>query len=399
MASILHRAAAAACIAFLCALPVAAQVQAGPGAWSEPQTWAADSTYGGTLTGFYYWPATAPQLGGKRALVLVLHGCAQTAAGDVIDSTTDAGFNWKAAADRHGAVILAPNATGNLYGAHCWDWAAADRSRGYGHSAVLFDLVRRFMQDPRFAIDPKQVYVAGLSSGGAKTMVLGCQAPEIFAGVGINAGPPPGVFTSQIGWVPPGFTSATAAGNCRAMAGPNAPHFATQVASVVWGSMDFLVAQAYGPLDAASLRQVYGGAYTRGASANVPVGGSNVPYLDANGKVRTSEMVVSGMGHAWPAGAGGQNGNFVDAARVDYPAFLMDFWSRNNLRVAGSTMCFVCDAATATNETHVRAGRAYGSGRYAFAKGSHLVLGLNDAFHTATLAQIASGYYIVGGCP
>lgn len=143
---------------------------------------------------------------------------------------------------------------------------------------MLFDLVRRFMQDPRFAIDPNQVYVAGLSSGGAKTMVLGCQAPEIFAGVGINAGPPPGVSTSKIGWVPPGFTSATAAGSCRAMAGPNAPHFATQVASVVWGSMDFLVAQAYGPLDAAALRQAYGGAYTRGASANVPVGGSNVPY-------------------------------------------------------------------------------------------------------------------------
>jgi len=398
MASILHRAALAACIAFLAASPASAQVQAGPGAWSERQTWAADTTYGDALTGYFYWPATAPQLAGKRALVRVLPGCGQSAAGDVIDGAADAGFNWKAVADRYGAVILAPNATGNMYGAHCWDWATADRSRNVGHSAVLLDLVGRFISDPRYAIDPRQVYVAGLSSGGAKTMVLGCQAPELFAGVGINAGPPPGVATSQIGWVPPGFTATRAADNCRTMAGANASHFASQLASVIWGTSDFLVAQAYGPLDAAAMRQVYGGAFTRGATMNLPNGGSNVPWFDAKGKTRTSEITVSGMGHAWPAGAGGQNGNFVDAARVDYPAFLMDFWFTNNLRVAPAA-CFACAAATTTNAAHVQAGRAYASGRYAFATGSHLVLGLNDAFHTSTLAHIAAGYHIVGNCP
>jgi poly(3-hydroxybutyrate) depolymerase len=66
----------------------------------------------------------------------------------------------------------------------------------------------------------------------------------------------------------------------------------------------------------------------------VPTGGSNVPYTDSNGKLRTSEIVVTGMGHAWPAGAGGQNSNYVDATKVNYPAFVMDFWFRNNLRVA-----------------------------------------------------------------
>ncbi|RJG09454.1 hypothetical protein [Massilia cavernae] len=36
-----------------------------------------------------------------------------TAAGDVINDATDNGFNWKGVADQYGAVILAPNATGN----------------------------------------------------------------------------------------------------------------------------------------------------------------------------------------------------------------------------------------------------------------------------------------------
>ena len=311
-----------------------AQVQAGPGTWSANQTWATDTVNGGALTGYYYWPSTAPALAGKRALVLVLHGCAQTAAGDIIDGTSDKGYNWKGAADQYGAVILAPNATGNLYGAHCWDWAKSTHSRSTGHSGVLLDLINRFVSNPQYAIDPKQVYVTGLSSGGAQTMVMGCLAPDIFAGLGINAGPPPGVSTSQIGMVPSGYTATTAGNNCKNLAGTNAAQFATQVAGVIWGSNDYTVAQAYGPLDAAAMRIAYGGTYTKGAAVSVPTGGSNTPYTDASGKLRTSEIVVTGMGHAWPAGAGGQSGNYVDATKVNYPAFVMDFWFTNNLRVA-----------------------------------------------------------------
>ena len=334
MAFLIQRAATAACVALSLAAPAFAQLQAGPGTWSANQTWASDTTNGGALTGYYYWPATAPALAGKRALVLVLHGCAQTAANDVIDSTADKGYNWKAAADQYGAVILAPNATGNLYGAHCWDWAATNRSRSYGHNAVLLDLINRFVSNPQYAIDPKQVYVTGLSSGGSKTMVMGCVAPDIFAGVGINAGPAPTVSSSQISSVPSGTTSTSVANSCSAWAGANASQFQTQVATVIWGTNDYVVGQAYGPLNAAAMRQVYGGTYTKGSTATVPTGGSNVPYTDANGKLRTSEIVVTGMAHAWPAGTGGQNSNYVDATKVNYPAFVMDFWFKNNLRVA-----------------------------------------------------------------
>lgn len=558
---------------------VQAQVQAGPGTWSGNQTWATDTVNGGALTGYYYWPATNPTLAGKRALVLVLHGCAQTAAGDVIDSTSDKGYNWKGVADQYGAVLLAPNATGNLYGSHCWDWAKSTHSRSSGHAGVLLDLVNRFVSNPQYAIDPKQVYVAGLSSGGAQTMVMGCLAPDIFAGIGINAGPPPGVSTLQIGAVPSGYTATTAANNCKNLAGTNVSQFATQIAGVIWGTNDYTVAQGYGPLDAAAMRIAYGGSFTKGAAVSVATGGSNIPYTDANGKLRTSEITVSGMGHAWPAGTGGQNSNYVDATKVNYPAFVMDFWFKNNLRVAqvapptmtscsasvsgssitvngagsstagtigsykvilngptpvndaaagsgagfsktytaradgyysgsvtaidsgsgltsaacniaqflvgsppalqapanlaagartagsialtwnasngaigynvyrngskvnaaaltstgytdsglaaatsysyqvsalgnggvesarsagitaSTTSGFVCTATTASNYAHVQAGRAHNSGGYALANGSNQNMGLNNTFYTATLAQTAAGYYVIGTCP
>ncbi|CDG81929.1 esterase, PHB depolymerase family protein [Janthinobacterium agaricidamnosum NBRC 102515 = DSM 9628] len=312
-----------------------AGLAAGPGAWSANQTWAADSVNGGNLSGYFYWPASQPTLAGKRALVLVLHGCNQTAANDVINSSSDQGFNWKAMADRYGAVILAPNATGNVYGNHCWDYASASHGRtdNSGHDAILLDLVRRFTGNPQYAIDPRQVYVTGLSSGGGETMVLACLAPDIFAGAGINAGPPPGTGTGDIGRVPPNYGAATAAERCRALAGSNSPSFDSQISSVIWGSADYIVSQAYGPLDAAAMRLVYGGDYTKNAPLTVPGGGNNIGYNDSNGKLRTSEITVSGMGHAWPAGSGGQNRNYVDAKRVNYPVFLMNFWFTNNLRV------------------------------------------------------------------
>ena len=315
------------------ALTAQAQVAAGPGSWSANQTWAADTVNGGNLTGYFYWPATQPTVASKRALVLVLHGCTQTAAGDVIDKSADNGFNWKVMGDKYGAMILAPNATGNVYSNHCWDYASTNHNRTSGHDAILLDLIHRFVNNSTYAVDPNQVYVTGLSSGGGETMALGCMAPDIFAGIGINAGPPPGTTTAQIGAVPAGYTAATATANCKTLAGSNSPKFSSQIAGVVWGTTDFTVAQAYGPMDAAAMRGVYGGSFTQGSALTVPTGGSNVPYTDSNGKLRTTEITVTGMAHAWPAGAGGQNSHYVDATKVNYPSFVMDFWFNHNLRV------------------------------------------------------------------
>lgn len=338
---------------------------AGPGAWSTQQSWATDTVNGGKLTGYFYWPASQPTLAGKRALVLVLHGCQQTATNDVINSGTDGGYNWKTVAEKYGAVVIAPNATGNVYANHCWDYASTNHNRTSGHDAVLLDVVNRFIADPQYAIDPNQVYVTGLSSGGGETMALGCLAPDVFAGIGINAGPTPGTTTLQIGAVPSGYTAATAANRCKAMAGSSASKFSTQIAGTIWGTFDYTVGQAYGPLGAAAMRLVYGGTFTPGSPETVPGGGINIPYRDSNGKVRTHEITVTGMGHSWPAGSGGQNMNYVDATKVDYPAFVMDFWYKNNMRVssvAGPTVT-ACSAnvISATSATITGAATTPGS--------------------------------------
>jgi poly(3-hydroxybutyrate) depolymerase len=341
-----HAAIAAALIT-----PFSAQaVTAGPGTWSSNQTWAADSVNGGNLTGYFYWPASQPVKNGQRALVLVLHGCQQTAANDVINGS-DGGFNWKAAADQYGAVILAPNATGNVSGSHCWDYSRTNHSRTSGHEYVLLDLINRFKNNAQYSIDPNQIYVTGLSSGGGETIVLGCIAPDVFAGWGENAGPTPGTTTLQISGVPYGYTSTNAKNNCNALAGSNASYFSTQIAAAVWGTADYIVGPAYNPLMMDAMRQIYGGTFTKQASTSVATGGTNTYWKDSQGRIRTSELSINGMSHAWPAGSGGQNTNYVTSQYVNYPMFVMNYWFANNIRASGGTGTTTTTAGSGTTTT------------------------------------------------
>jgi poly(3-hydroxybutyrate) depolymerase len=431
-----HVAVAAALIAPL----MANAATAGPGTWSSQQTWATDNVNGGNLTGFYYWPATQPaHANGKRALVLVLHGCLQTAANDVVGSGTG-GYNWKATADKYGAVILAPNATGNVSSSHCWDYSRTGHSRSNGHEYVLLDLINRFVTNTQYDIDPNQVYVTGLSSGGGETLVLGCIAPDIFAGFGDNAGPVLGTTTLQIGSVPSGVTASTVASQCKSLAGSNASKFSTQIAGDVWGTSDFTVAQGYGPMTSAAMRIVYGGTFTQQPTQSISGGGSNTPYNDSNGKLRTHEISVSGMSHAWPAGSGGQGTNYVDNSHINYPMFVMDFWFKNNLRAtndggttttttttsgggtttttsSGSTTTTTAGGGTTTttsstttttiassncytasNTAHVAAGRAFSWFGFDFANGSNQYIGYNSSFYITSLQQMGNAYYLVGSC-
>ena len=64
-----------------------------------------------------------------------------------------------------------------------------------------------------------------------------------------------------------------------------------------------------------------------------------------------------------------------------------------------TTSGFVCTTVTASNYSHVKAGRAHHVAGYALANGSDQVLGLYSIFFMRTLAQTSAGYYIVGSCP
>src|SRR5215212_11736354 len=126
-----------------------------------------------------------PDLTPGSPLVVVLHGCTQTAAG------YDHGAGWSTLADRYGFALLFPEQQKLNNPNGCFNWfLPGDIKRDRGEALSIRQMVERIVHDQR--IDRDRVFVTGLSAGGAMTSVMLATYPEVFAGGAIIAGLPYG---------------------------------------------------------------------------------------------------------------------------------------------------------------------------------------------------------------
>lgn len=139
----------------------------------------------GARTYDLYLPARTGR--GPLPLVLLLHGCQQSP----VPFAQDSGF--VRAADRDGFAILAPRQETRHQFQRCWHWyAQAHQLRGAGEPALLTALVEhvrdRAVTEFGTRIDHRQVYVTGLSAGGAMALILAATYPDVFAAAGVHSG-------------------------------------------------------------------------------------------------------------------------------------------------------------------------------------------------------------------
>ena len=123
------------------------------------------------------------------ALVVVLHGCGQTAAG------YDLGAGWLMLAKQYGFALLMPEqqASNNVNG--CFNWFnPQDSKRGHGEASSIRQMIARIVSQHK--IDAHRIFVTGFSAGGSMTSVMLATYPEIFAAGAIIAGMPYGVATN-----------------------------------------------------------------------------------------------------------------------------------------------------------------------------------------------------------
>jgi poly(hydroxyalkanoate) depolymerase family esterase len=140
----------------------------------------------GNLRMFSYVPA---EVRTSPALVVVLHGCGQNAAG------YDAGTGWSTLAKHYGFALLMPEqqSSNNAHG--CFNWFNPDDTRrGHGEACSIRQMIARMVSQHR--IDKHRVFVTGLSAGGAMTSVMLATYPEVFAAGAIIAGLPFGAATN-----------------------------------------------------------------------------------------------------------------------------------------------------------------------------------------------------------
>jgi poly(hydroxyalkanoate) depolymerase family esterase len=137
----------------------------------------------GALKMFSYVPANLPR---KPALVVVLHGCGQTADG------YDVGTGWSTLAKRYGFALLMPEQRSANNANTCFNWFnPEDIARDQGEAASIRQMIAKMVAD--HGISPRRIFITGLSAGGAMTSVMLATYPEVFAAGAVIAGLPFGV--------------------------------------------------------------------------------------------------------------------------------------------------------------------------------------------------------------
>ena len=265
-------------------------------------------------------------------LVVMLHGCKQN------PDDFAAGTRMNHLAESEGFFVLYPAQTKAANGLGCWNWfRGANQRRDQGEPSIIAGMTREVIAS--HPIDPRRVYVAGLSAGGAMSAIMASTYPELYAAVGVHSGLAHGAAHDVMSAFAamregPAATRARhdAADPQRAV--PTIVFHGDQDATVHPNNGDHVIAQAKPaapveelidgmPADAVytvERGQVDGGrAYTR------------TIHRDASGQSTGIEhWVVHGSGHAWSGGSA--KGSYTDPQGPDASREMLRFFAEHPMQ-------------------------------------------------------------------
>ncbi|MDX3984103.1 MAG: PHB depolymerase family esterase [Achromobacter sp.] len=252
--------------------------------------------------------------GQARPLVVMLHGCTQDA------DDFAAGTAMNEAARKQGFYVLYPVQPRETNPQKCWNWFKHNHQQaGKGEPSILADMTRHVIAE--YGIDPRRVYVAGLSAGGAMAAILANTYPQLYAAAGVHSGLAAGAATDLpsalsamkgIG-VRPGAASGTPV--------PTIVFHGDRDATVHPSNGDAVVAASAGANAQVQSQRVAGANRGRDSTKRV--------YMDASGKVVAEYWVVHGAGHAWAGGS--PKGSYTDASGPDATQEMLRFFFEHPL--------------------------------------------------------------------
>lgn len=276
----------------------------------------------GALHGYVHIPAS---LVPDAPLVVVLHGCTQTAAG------YDLGAGWSDMADRYGFALLFPEQQRQNNPNLCFNWFNPEDSRhGTGEALSIRQMIAAVTA--RHAIDPSRIFVTGLSAGGAMASVMLATYPELFAGGAIIAGLPYGSATT----VPQAFDRMRGHGIpdedalSRLVRGASDHDGPWPTISIWHGSGDATVAPSNADAIIRQWRALHG-AGTRPDRAEIVDGHPRRVWHDPSGRAVIEEYRITGMGHGTPLAVSGddrcgQAGAYMLDASISSTRHIGRFW-------------------------------------------------------------------------
>ena len=252
-------------------------------------------------------PGGAPT--GPMPLVVMLHGCTQN------PDDFAAGTRMNSLAQSRGFAVLYPAQSKKANPHGCWNWFKhTHQTRERGEPALIAGMVRQVMAAQ--AIDPKRVYVAGLSAGGAMAAILGETFPDLFAAVGVHSGLAAGAAND----LPSAMAAMKNGQAVQRSAGSGKPTI------VFHGDADPTV-------NIRNARNVLSASVGAAGGESSRVTGSRSAtrevFKGSDGRVLAELWVVHGAQHAWSGG--GPGGSYTDPAGPDASAEMLRFFGEQRL--------------------------------------------------------------------
>lgn len=253
----------------------------------------------GNLQMFKYVP---DNLADDRPLVVVLHGCTQSAAGYARAS------GWVDLAADLGFAVLAPQQQQSNNANKCFNWfEKTQTTRDQGEAFSIWEMVERMIVGHR--LDRKRIYVTGLSAGGAMACVMLATYPDVFAGGAIIAGLPyrcaDGVQQALTAMAHPRPPSMRSPGD---MVRAASLHRGPWPRVSIWhGKEDKIVIPANAAAIAEQWCDVHGLAENAFVQDTLD-GQAHRTWSDAWGAVAVETIIVDGLAHGTPIDAAGATG-------------------------------------------------------------------------------------------
>ncbi|WP_426114190.1 extracellular catalytic domain type 1 short-chain-length polyhydroxyalkanoate depolymerase [Massilia sp. PWRC2] len=241
-------------------------------------------------------------------LVVMLHGCTQ----NPVDFAS--GTQMNQLAEELGCLVAYPAQSQQANSSRCWNWFhEKDQMRDQGEPSIIAGITRDIIASHN--VDAAQVYVAGLSAGGAMATIMGTVYPDLYAAVGVHSGLP---FAAAHD-----LPSALAAMQGRFGTPPATSGRATPII-VFHGDRDTTVSPAAGDAVIAQGRQ--GARDIVIEPGKVPEGHAytRTVHRHADGTPQAEQWLIHGAGHAWSGGSA--RGSYTDGKGPDASREMMRFF-------------------------------------------------------------------------
>ncbi|HET7464626.1 MAG TPA: PHB depolymerase family esterase [Longimicrobium sp.] len=249
-------------------------------------------------------------------LVVMLHGCTQ----DPDDFARGTRFDH-AAADA-GVIVAWPEQTAEHQQLKCWSWyEPAHQAARAGEPAMIAGITREVMAS--HAIDPRRVYIAGVSAGAAMAVNTAAAYPELYAAIGAHSGIP--------------YRAASDVAHAWAVmrTGTSDPAILAYALQDALGGRAIPLIAFHGgadpvvsPVNSRQLAAQWAGVLKLHSLApeRTTEGGLAVErtvWPGADGKPMVELRIVDGLTHAWSGGS--KDGTYTDPRGPDATRIILDF--------------------------------------------------------------------------